>query len=141
MKQSTIFGPFLGMILLTASVWVFMFAVRIRFLTGNEIDPTDLAVPGHLAEVSPAEVSNPSDNLKNLFELPVLFYALSLYLFVTEQVDALHVYAAWTFVVFRVLHSGVHCTFNRVMLRFYLYLIASLALWFMLARAVLGHLD
>jgi hypothetical protein len=139
MEQSAIFGPFLGMMLLTASVWVFMFVVRIRFLTANEIDPTDLEVPGHLAEVSPAEVSNPSDNLKNLFELPVLFYALALYLFATEQVDALHVYAAWTFVCFRVLHSGVHCTFNRVMLRFYLYFIASLALWFMLARAVIGH--
>ncbi|MGI9430869.1 MAG: MAPEG family protein [Myxococcota bacterium] len=139
MDQSAIFGPFLAMMLLTASVWVFMFAVRIRFLTGNEIDPTDLEVPGRLAEVSPASVSNPSDNLKNLFELPILFYALVLYLFATEQVDALHVYSAWAFVFFRALHSGVHCTFNRVMLRFYIYFIASLALWFMLARAVLGH--
>ena len=67
MEQSTIFGPFLAMVLLTASVWVFMFAVRIRFLTASEIDPVDLAVPGHLAEVSPPAVSNPSDNLKNLF--------------------------------------------------------------------------
>ena len=62
-----------------------------------------------------------------------------LYLFVTEQVDSLHCYTAWAFVFFRVLHSGVHCTFNRVILRFYLYFFASLALWFMLGRAVLGH--
>jgi hypothetical protein len=41
---------------------------------------------------------------------------------------------------FRVLHSAVHCTFNRVMLRFYLYLFSTLALWFMAARATLAWL-
>jgi hypothetical protein len=43
-------------------------------------------------------------------------------------------------VLFRVLHSAVHCTFNLVMLRFYLYLISTLALWFMFARAALAYL-
>jgi hypothetical protein len=46
------------------------------------------------------------------------------------------VIAAWLFVALRILHSYVHCTSNRVMLRFQLYVAASLALWFMLARAV-----
>ena len=57
----------------------------------------------------------------------------------THQVDATYVNAAWIFFAFRALHSAVHCTFNLVMLRFYLYLIAALALWFMFARAVLGY--
>ena len=91
------------------------------------------------AQLSPPAVSNPSDNLKNLFEVPVLFYALALYLHVTGQVDAAYVYAAWVFVGFRVAHSVVHCTFNLVLLRFYLYLASTLALWFMLARAALRH--
>jgi hypothetical protein len=97
-----------------------------------------MAIPGRLAELSPPEVSNPSDNLKNLFEIPVLFYALALYLFVTNQVDATYVNAAWVFAVFRALHSAVHCTFNLVMLRFYLYLISTVALWFIAARATLA---
>jgi len=41
--------------------------------------------------------------------------------------------------IFRVRHSAVHCTFNLVMLRFYLYLVSTLAVWFMLARAALAH--
>jgi hypothetical protein len=85
-------------------------------------------------------VSNPSDNLKNLFEIPVLFYGLALYLFVTDQVDAAYVGAAWTFVAFRALHSAVHCTINIVMLRFYLYLVSSLAVWFIAVRAALSYL-
>jgi hypothetical protein len=137
--QSQIFGPFFATMGLTLVVWILMYVRRIRFLTQNEIDPKDLERPGALAELSPPSVSNPSDNLKNLFELPVLFYALCLFLFVTQQVDALHVGAAWVFVGFRVLHSAVHCTFNLVMLRFSLYLVSALAVWFMLARAALGH--
>ncbi len=57
---------------------------------------------------------------------------LALLLFVTDGVDVTYVAAAWLFVVFRAAHSVVHCTFNRVMVRFTCYLAASLALWFML---------
>lgn len=138
MAQSAIFGPFFATMLLTLVVWIYMYVRRIHFLTANEISPRDLEEPGKLAAISPAAVSNPSDNLKNLFELPVLFYALSLYLFATGQVDQTYVGAGWVFAGFRALHSAVHCTFNRVMVRFYLYLSASLALWFMLLRAALG---
>ncbi len=139
MAQTSIFAPFFATMLLTLIVWVYMYTRRISFLTKNNISAKDLTRPGALAQVSPAAVSNPSDNLKNLFELPVLFYALCLYLFLTAQVDATYVYAAWVFVVFRALHSAVHCTFNLVMLRFYLYLIATLAVWFMLLRAALRY--
>jgi hypothetical protein len=139
MAQTAIFGPFFATMLLTLLVWVYMYVRRIGFIAKNEISPRDLAVPGALAQISPAAVSNPSDNLKNLFEVPVLFYALAVYLFVTGQVDATYVTAAWVFVVFRALHSVVHCTFNLVMLRFYLYLIATLAAWFMVVRAALAH--
>jgi len=139
MKQTAIFGPFFATMLLTFVVWVYMYVRRIRFITSSNLSGQDLAKPGELARLSPPEISNPSDNLKNLFEIPVLFYALALYLFVTQQVDTAYVTAAWVFVAFRVLHSAVHCTINIVMLRFYLYLVSTLAVWFMLARAVLAH--
>ena len=140
MAQTAIFGPFFATMLLTLLVWVYMYIRRISFITKNNINPNDLTIPGTLAQLSPAAVSNPSDNLKNLFEIPVLFYALALYLFVTNQVDAAYVSAAWIFVAFRALHSAVHCTFNLVMLRFYLYLFSTLAVWFIAVRAALFYL-
>jgi hypothetical protein len=139
MPQTAIFGPFFATIFLTLLVWGYMYIRRIGFIRSNKISPKDLAVPGALAQLSPPEVSNPSDNLKNLFEIPVLFYALALYLFLTNQVDAAYVNAAWTFVGFRALHSAVHCTFNLVMLRFYLYLFSTLAVWFIAIRAALSY--
>lgn len=133
--QNAIFSPFLAMMFLTFLVWVYLYIRRISFITSKKISSQDLSVPGTLAQISPPSVSNPSDNFKNLFEIPVLFYVLVLYLFITQQVDNVYVNAAWIFVAFRALHSAVHCTFNLIMLRFYLYLIATLALWFMLFRA------
>ena len=139
MPPHAIFGPFFAMMILTLAVWVYMYVRRIHFIKTTKLSPNDLAVPGELARRSPTAVSNPSDNLKNLFELPVLFYALSLYLFATGQVDAAYVYAGWIFAGFRALHSAVHCTFNLVMLRFWLYAISAAALWFMMIRAALRH--
>ena len=138
MDQTAIFGPFFGMLALTLAVWVFLFVRRVPFILGHR--EVDFSVPGELARLAPASVSNPSDNLKNLFELPVLFYAVSLYLFATSQVDATYVAAGWVFCAFRVCHSAIHCTFNHVNTRFAVYLVAALALWFMALRAAFGHL-
>jgi|SRR5882672_2508082 len=139
MPQTAIFGPVFATIFLTFVVWVYMYVRRITFLQTNQVDPKDMAVPGALARISPPEVSNPSDNLKNLFEIPVIFYTLALYLFVTSQVDRAYVTAAWIFVALRALHSAVHCTVNIVMLRFYLYLISTLAVWYIAGRAALHY--
>src|SRR5579862_5668062 len=97
-------------------------------------DLTNLT-PAELARISPPAVANPSDNLRNLFELPTLFYGLALYLFVTNKVDGTYLVAAWIFAAFRVLHSAVHCTVNIVLVRFWLYALSAVSLWFMLVRA------
>jgi len=136
MNQNAIFGPFFVMMGLTFLVWLFMYVKRIRFLSSLDLEPNELT-PAKLSEISPPAVANPSDNLKNLFEMPVLFYAMALYLFVVGQVDSLHLIAAWVFVTFRAAHSAVHCTVNVVMLRFGLYALSSAALWFMVLRAAL----
>ena len=138
-EPAAIFAPFFAMMFLTLVVWIYMYARRIPFILSLNLGPEDLAKPGELARLSPPAVSNPSDNLKNLFEIPVLFYALVLFLFVTGRVDAVYFVSAWVFVVFRAAHSLVHCTFNHVKLRFSLYLVATLAVWFMLVRAALDY--
>jgi hypothetical protein len=139
MVQSTIFGPFFAMILLTLVVWVYMYVRRLHYIASNHINPQDFAAPGALPRQAPAAVATPADNLRNLFEIPVVFYALVLYLFVTSQVDAVYVAAAWVFVAFRALHSAVHSTFNRVTLRFALYMVSTGTLWFIAIRAALGY--
>ena len=116
--QEAIFGPFLTVAVLTMVVWFYMYSKRIPFLTayiekrGQDFKPEDMTAE-LLAKISPPSVSNPSDNLKNLCEMPIVFYAICCHLFVTQQVDQIYLYTAWSFAIFRVLHSAVHCTFNK----------------------------
>ena len=138
MTQTAIFGPVFAVIGLTIVVWTYMYARRIPFI--RSLGPGVQLTPARLAELSPPVVSNPSDNLKNLFEIPVIFYALALYLFATRRVDGVYLGAAWIFAVFRALHSAVHCTVNVILVRFALYCVSTLAVWFIAARAALQYL-
>jgi hypothetical protein len=139
MNQIAIFQPFLATMLLTVVVWIYMYGRRLPFIFSRGLDPKQMT-PVELARLSPPQVSAPSDNLKNLFELPTVFYAVVLYVYVTHQVDAAYVSAAWGFFLFRVLHSVVHCTFNFIPLRFVLYVISAGALWFIVLRAAIAAL-
>ncbi|MEM1380919.1 MAG: MAPEG family protein [Pseudomonadota bacterium] len=72
-----------------------------------------------------------SDNLKNQFEFPVLFYAAVLLAIAGGQVSDYFATLAWVFAIARVLHSLVHCTINLVALRFVVFGVALFALLLM----------
>ena len=140
MNAEAIFLPMLATMTLTAIVWFYMYARRIPAMRRARVSVQTYTTPGTILEHLSEEVNYSANNLKNLFELPVLFYGLCLYLFVSGNVDTAYVAAAWAFFLFRMLHSIVHCTINIVMLRFYLYAGAALALWIMLGRALITEL-
>ncbi len=140
MNNDLILQPMLGMMVLTAVVWFVLYAKRIPAMRKAGVPVQTYTIPEKTTDLLPESVNYPANNFKNLFELPVLFYGLCLFFFVTGGVDTTYVVAAWLFFAFRVLHSVVHCTSNVVMLRFYLYAAAALVLWFMLGRAVIGSL-
>lgn len=139
MTADAIFGPFLGMMLLTFVVWVVMYVRRLVFLHANKINPQKLTTLERGAAIIPETISYPAHNLRNLFELPVVFYALCLYLYVADRVDTTYVIAGWVFLVLRIAHSVVHSTVNIVTLRFLIYVAGALTLWFMLLRAALEY--
>ena len=136
MQATEIFGPFFAMILLTFVVWVVMYIGRIRYSIANRVNAQRLGTPEKVVQVLPEEIQYPAYNLTNLLELPIIFYALCLYLFVSGHVDALYVIAAWSYVALRAAHSAIQCTTNIVMQRFAVYMASSLVLWFMVFRAV-----
>ena len=138
MRNEQILLPMLGMILLTAVVWFVLYARRIPAMRKARKPAQVYTTPDKVMELLPEEVSYPAHNFKNLFELPVLFYVLCLYFYVTATAGTAEVFAAWLFLLFRVVHSAIHCTANIVMARFLTYCAAAFALWFMLGRALWG---
>ena len=135
-----ILQPMTALILLTFAVWVFMYIQRFRYIIANKIPPQSAASPEMLNTIIPEPINRPSNNLKNLFELPVIFYVLCLALLFTEQSDVLFINLAWAYVILRAAHSAIHCTINLVPLRFAAYVLSSIVLWIMVFRFALANL-
>jgi len=110
-----------------------MYITRLTTLFRSGADVQELA-DEKKAEKILGPVVNPSDNLENLFELPVLFFAAMFSLALAGFADGADSNLAWAFVGFRALHSLIHCSSNRIKHRFAAYLFSSIALWALWAR-------
>lgn len=133
---NNLFWPAVAMALLTCIVWFRLYFVRIPEMQRRRIHPQKVAQSAQRDTLF--EDTRASDNFKNLFELPVLFY---LGLFVAQssgQAGTTVVFLAWAFVVLRWLHSLIQCTYNRVMHRFAVYSTGAVVLWLLWALLAYG---
>ena len=108
--------PIAAMVVLSAVVGGALLAQRTAEMRRRRIHPQAVATSSQMA--ARLERTNIADNFRNLFETPVLFYALCLGIAITQSVTPAMFAAAWAYVALRVLHSAIHCTYNRVMHRF-----------------------
>jgi hypothetical protein len=76
----------------------------------------------------PAESLVVRNAIANQFELPVLFYAVSIILFMTQADNLPAVLLAWLFVASRYAHAFVHVTSNNLRYRSPLFALGFLAL-------------
>ncbi|MFO1507519.1 MAG: MAPEG family protein [Lysobacterales bacterium] len=135
MTAHRVFLPALAMVALTFVVWIRMYVMRIAQMKRDRIHPQAIATSAQAT--ARLTDSRAADNFRNLFELPVLFY-LALVVAAVCGLETLPVLVlAWLFVVLRVAHSWIHCTYNKVMHRFSAYLAGGIALW--LLWIVLGY--
>lgn len=113
----------LAMALLAFAVGGVMFFTRVEEMRRKRIHPQAVAssskMAGHLENVQAA------DNFRNLFEVPVLFFALAAIALATGYVPGWLVVCSWIYVVLRVLHSLIHCTYNKVYHRLIVFLASS----------------
>ena len=135
--QQAILQPVAALMLLTFLVWLAMLTRRLRYLVANRIHPQRVATLEQVNSLLPEAVNRPSNNLKNLFELPVLFYFACLALLALQQVDMTYLVLAWSFVALRAVHSAIQCSVNIVRLRFTAYVLSSAVLWMIIARFAL----
>lgn len=58
-----------------------------------------------------------SRHYANLLELPVLYYVAGLSIFLTGRVDPTFVALFWAYLAARLVHAGIHLSYNRVVHR------------------------
>jgi hypothetical protein len=136
--ENAIFYPALAMVVLTIVVWFRMYTMRVAQMKRERIHPQSVATSAALA--ARLTDSRAADNFRNLFELPVLFYLALVVAAFAGLVTSLVLGLAWLFVVLRIVHSAIHCTYNKVMHRFKAYLAGGFALWSLWAVLAVGLL-
>ncbi len=125
-----VFYPALALVLLTLIVALRMYKDRVGWFIKNRVSPQKASIRSE--RDWPAEIQKSSDNFQNLLELPILFYFATVVLYVTQTVDTIALVLAWLYVAHRYVHSFIHCTYNKVIQRFYVYAVSGLilfALW------------
>ena len=110
--NAEIFIPMYYMVLLTLSVFLLSTLLRFKNIlvdkshTGSEL--MKIPLPS-----SAAEITKQADrNLANLFEFPILFYAVCIVLYVSGKVDDFFLLLGFWFVGLRVAHSVYHIFIN-----------------------------
>ncbi|WP_286263294.1 MAPEG family protein [Thalassotalea atypica] len=133
-----LFIPMLAMMLLTMIVWFYMYTLRLNYVMKARIHADKLHAPEQVSLLLPDHVNAPSNNLKNLFELPVLFYGVILVASQIPDHSIISNLAAWSFLFFRVIHSIIHCSNGKVLARFIVYVLSSLSLFVLIANVLLS---
>jgi hypothetical protein len=129
-----VFG--MGLLSLTMGGW--MAATRLPAMRRAGLALQDAAHTRDLQARLPSAVRRVADNYNHLFEAPTLFYAIALAILVAGIADPLYAACAWAFLAFRILHSLVQATINRVVIRLVFFVLSWLALAVMIVRAVLA---
>jgi len=120
--------PLFVEVLLTFGVMFGMMYFRTSSLQRGETRFADIA----LREPNwPVRATQFGYAFANQFELPVLFYVLTILEIITHSADLLFVLLAWVFVAMRVLQAVVHVTNNNVRVRGAFYGVGALVLFIM----------
>ena len=134
-----VFLPALAMVALTVAVTVRMFLERLRQIRAERIPCREIPSGSQMA--TRFADTRAADNYRNLFEAPVLFYLELVVAAFAGLGTPLVLGLAWTYVALRVVHSWIHCTYNRVKHRFYAFALSTLVLvvlWIVLATRLLA---
>jgi hypothetical protein len=131
--------PLFVQVALTFALMVWMARSRIGALKSGETTLGDTAL-GQLNW--PTRVQQISNCYQNQFQLPVLFYVLTVVAIITRHADFLFVVMAWLFVLSRIVHAFIHTGSNYVRHRFNAFaagVFILLAMWIIFAvRILLG---
>jgi hypothetical protein len=114
MSLQAILLPLFAEVILTFALLFWAAPLRTRALRSGAVRREDIALRQPNWPKRATQVAN---SYANQFELPVLFYVLTILALVTRKAGILFVVLAWIFVVFRLLHAYVHVTSNNVSVR------------------------
>lgn len=136
-----ILWPTVALAALIFAVWFLLLRKRFAHIADNRPTAADFA-NAEAAGRYFRPVERPAQNLTNLFEMPVLYFALVPLLIMTASASGAQVALAWAFVALRLAHTVIHIGPNTIKTRARLYIASSamlFAMWLGFIIDLLAH--
>ena len=86
---------------------------------------------------APKDLQMVKNNIKNLFEYPIIFYALLILIYTLDRSDMPFIYLSWIYVLLRIVHSFYHIFMDNTHLRGGFWLISQFILLAILIRFII----
>ena len=140
MSNTNILQPVAVLAAWTMVIWAWMIATRLPAMQAKGVKLGKL-VGGKGSDadgVLPDSAQWKAHNYNHLMEQPTVFYAVALTLFVAGWGTGLNAWLAWGYVGFRIAHSIVQTTFNRVAIRFLFFVLSTLCLIALCVHALMA---
>ncbi|MBI3700763.1 MAG: MAPEG family protein [Afipia sp.] len=129
MSVQMILAPVFALVFLIFAVMFGMFRVRTRAISTKEVRVSQIAIG---QDAWPKQATQISNTYVNLFEMPVLFFALIAFALPLRQADLVIVLLSWVYVALRYLHAVIYATSNDLRFRFGFFAASAmvlLAMW------------
>ena len=125
MENNLIFVPVALQVALTLWLYIALAVAKSKAVKHGEVDEERRALHD---DAWPDSVLKINNNIRNQFEVPVLFYVLIGALWSIGAINPYIHIAAWVFVISRVVHAVVHTGSNYVPLRRRVFMLGSFVL-------------
>ena len=122
--------PMFAMVLLTLTIGIITFRTRVNSVKSGAVCTRSYKLMD--SEDFPENVIKTGRNFNNQFEIPVLFYVVTLAYLHFNIADGVALTLAWGFVISRCAHSFIHLRHNHILhrlLAFWSGVLIVLVLW------------
>ena len=126
--HSPILAPVVALVAWSLVMWTWMYITRIPAINKMRMRLDSNAPRGEQMNTLPPSVRWKADNYNHLMEQPTIFYAVALALALMGLGDGINLTLAWVYVGLRVVHSLVQSLGNKIIWRFSVFFVSSLAL-------------
>jgi len=125
MSTAAILLPLFVEVALTLGLLFWLGPIRVGAIRAGAVEVKHVALGQKAWPERALQIGNAFDNQ---FQLPVLFYVLTILALVTQKAGALFVLLAWAFVISRLVHAYIHTSSNAMQQRFYAYVAGTVVL-------------
>jgi hypothetical protein len=133
MEPKHILLPILVQILITIASFMLLGVRKAKAIKAGGIDSSKTALDN---DAWPDYVLMASNNMRNQFQVPVLFYVLCFMFYALNAVTTTVLYMAWAFVISRIIHAYIHMSTNYVPARFRVFTIGFVIMTLMTILAI-----